>query len=138
MIAGTVPLFFSWDEADEMRFWNRACKPYLSGFGGDWYRIDFDAASDATDWDGLGSDATSTLRLQFASPVAVSESPTEQKYYAVMIPSRCVHKDNCLNPQLTFDAYNAGGEKILTKTITTSSGQGIEEGKKYSFPLVFE
>ena len=136
MIAGTAPLFFSWDEADEMRFWNRACKPFMSGFGSSWndYHHDFEA----TGWEGLGSDATSTLRLQFDSPVSVSESPTGQKYYAVVIPSRCIHKDGCGNPKLTFDAYDASGNKVFTKTIETTSTQGIEEGKKYPFNLVLE
>jgi hypothetical protein len=134
MIAGTVPLFFSWDASHEMRFWNRSCKPFMLGFGSDWVNVDFEA----TGWEGIGSDATSTLRLQFDSPVSVSESTTAQKYYAVMIPSRCIHKEGCGNPKLTFDAYNAEGKKIFTKTIETSSTQGIEEGKKYPFNLVLE
>ncbi len=133
MIAGTVPLFFSWDAPDEMRFWNRACKPFMGGFGSGWSSGDFDVAA----WDGLSSDATSTLRLQFASPVSVGESSTEQKYYAVMIPSRCVQKAGCGNPRLTFDAYDASDVKIFSKTIETTSTQGIEEGKKYPFALVF-
>ena len=136
MIAGTLPLFFSWDEAAEMRLWNRACKPFMSGFGGNW--DDSHHTFEVDDWGGLGSDATSTLRLQFASPVSVKESPTAQKYYAVMAPARCVHVSGCGNPRLTFDAYNASGEKILTKTITTTGPQGIEEGKKYAFALELE
>ena len=133
MVAGTLPLFFSWDEANEMRLWNRACKPFMSGFGSGWNNEH--NAFDVDAWDGLGSNATSTLRLQFASPVTVGTSPSEQKFYAVMAPARCVHISGCDNPKLTFDAYNAAGEKILTKTITTTSTQGIEEGKKYAFAL---
>ena len=137
MIAGNVPLFFSWDEPNEMRFWNRACKPFLGGFGSSWndYHHDFEA----TGWEEFGSDATSTLRLQFDSPVSVNASaPTTQKYYAVMIPSRCIHKSGCGNPRLTFDAYDASGNKIFTKTIETTSTQGIEEGTKYPFDLVLD
>jgi hypothetical protein len=67
----------------------------------------------------------------------VGESSTEQKYYAVMIPSRCVQKAGCGNPRLTFDAYDASDVKIFSKTIETTSTQGIEEGKKYPFALVF-
>lgn len=62
---------------------------------------------------------------------------TQEEAYAVMIPSRCIHKSGCGNPRLTFDAYNAEDEKIFTKTIETTSTQGIEEGKKYPFALVF-
>ena len=133
MVAGTLPLFFSWDETNEMRLWNRACQPFMSGFGSSWENEH--NAFDVDAWSGLGSDATSTLRLQFASPVSINDSPSEQKFYAVMAPARCVHISGCGNPRLTFDAYNAAGEKILTKTITTTSPQGIEEGKKYAFAL---
>ena len=133
MIAGKAPLFFTWDEEDEMHIWNRACKPFMAGFGSDYYKA---YVPDPDGWEGV-ADATSTLRIQFDTPVTVSKTQSSAKYYAVMFPSRCAHFDGD-NPILTFDAYNKAGDKILTQTKTTTSREGILEGRKYSFDLTLD
>lgn len=134
-IAGTVPFFFSWDTASELRLWNRDRTPYMAGFGSDFQLNSWPVDGWLT---ANYPSATSTLTLNFETPVRVSNQQTAKKYYAVMIPSRCSRVGNTGNPKLTFDAFDADGEKILTKTITTSSTQGIEEGKKYSFDLTLD
>ena len=131
-IAGTVPMFFTWNGVDELRLWNRAHTPLLSSIGDENH-----AVPDPDDWSGI-DDATPTITIKFDSPVAVSQQQTAKKYYAVMIPSRCASVMNCGHPKLTFDAYNAAGDKILTKTITTSRSSGIDEGRKYSFDLTLD
>ena len=95
---------------------------------------DYDYAGNK--WDGL-KDASPVVTIKFDTPVDVSNTQTEQKYYAVVIPSRCTNPVAGM-PHIVFDAYNAAGDKILTKTITTSSSEGIGEGKKYSFDLTLD
>ena len=129
-IAGTVPFFFSWDSPREMRLWNRNTIPYMAGFGSDFQQVSWPVDNWLTT---NYPSATPTLTISFDSPVRVGKEQTSKKYYAVVIPSRCSHVGNVGNPKLTFDAYNAAGDKILTKTITTSNPEGIGEGKKYSF-----
>ena len=131
MIAGKAPLFFTFDEPLELRIWNRNSTPLWGSM-----KTNHPIAA-KTGWAETNG-GKSTLTLNFASPVKVSNTPTAKKYYAVMIPSRCYTESGCDNPTLTFDAYNAAGDKILTKTITTSSSEGIEEGKKYSFDLTLD
>ena len=131
MIAGKAPLFFTFDEPLELRIWNRNSTPL-------WGSMKTNSPIAAkTGWAETNG-GKSSITLNFASPVQVSTTPTAKKYYAVMIPSRCYTESGCDNPTLTFDAYNAAGDKILTKTITTSSSEGIEEGKKYSFDLTLD
>ena len=132
-LAGTVPFFFTWNGPNELRLWNRFRTPFMAGFGSDFLLCPFSPDS----WEGAAG-LSPTLKVDFSSPVPVSKNQKTKKYYAVMIPSRCVHMDGCDNPKLTFDAYNANDEKILTKTITTSSTQGIEEGMKYSLDLTLD
>ena len=131
VIAGNAPLFFTFDEPNELRFWNRNSVPL-------WGSMRTTGEIAAKDGWADANGGKSMITLDFASPVEVGKSPTSQKYYAVMIPSRCSTASDGGNPQLTFDAYNAAGDKILTKTITTSSPEGIEEGKKYSFDLTLD
>ena len=134
-IAGTVPFFFSWDSPREMRLWNRNTIPYMAGFGSDFQQVSWPVDNWLTT---NYPSATPTLTISFDSPVRVGKEQTSKKYYAVVIPSRCSHVGNVGNPKLTFDAYNAAGDKILTKTITTSNPEGIGEGKKYSFDLTLD
>ncbi len=140
LLGGKVPCFFSWDEPGELRLWNRYCAPILSGFSKNYPSetipnpLDWDY--DAARWDGA-ADASPVVTIQFASPVEISNTQTTQKYYAVVIPSRCVNNSNG-NPHIVFNAYNAAGDKILTKTITASSPRGIDEGIKYSFDLTLD
>jgi hypothetical protein len=131
VIAGNAPLFFTFDEPNELRFWNRNSVPL-------WGSMRTTGEIAAKDGWADANGGKSMITLDFASPVEVGNSPTSQKYYAVMIPSRCSTASDGGNPKLTFDAYNAAGDKILTKTITTSSPEGIEEGKKYSFDLTLD
>ena len=132
-IAGTVPFFFTWDAPYELRLWNRFHTPVMGGFGSDFEHHPLEPDG----WTGL-ENASPTLTIDFETPVSVSKYPTSKKYYAVLIPSRCAFGSGWVNPQITFDAYNSAGDKILTKTITTSSSQGLEEGIKYSFDLTLD
>ncbi|MBR6054869.1 MAG: hypothetical protein IKP46_05980 [Bacteroidales bacterium] len=140
LLGGKVPCFFSWDEPGELRLWNRYCAPILSGFSKNYPSetipnpLDWDY--DAARWDGA-ADASPVVTIQFDNPVEISQTQTTQKYYAVVIPSRCVNNSNG-NPHIVFNAYNAAGDKILTKTITASSPRGIDEGIKYSFDLTLD
>ena len=140
LLGGKVPCFFSWDEPGELRLWNRYCAPILPGFSKD-YR--FESIPDPQDWDydaarwAGAADASPVVTIQFDNPVEISQTQTTQKYYAVVIPSRCVNNSNG-NPHIVFNAYNAAGDKILTKTITASSPRGIDEGIKYSFDLTLD
>ena len=131
IIAGKAPLFFTFDEPEELRIWNRNSLP-LKGSMHSNIQI-----APKTGWAETNG-GKSTITLNFASPVQVSQTPTAKKYYAVMIPSRCYTDPSCGNPILTFDAYNAEGDKILTKAITTSYSEGIMEGRKYSFDLTLD
>ena len=134
-IAGTVPFFFTWDRASELRIWNRNHKPFMAGFGSDFLQCPIYADSWA---DNAGYSPNSTLTIDFDTPVLVRKNQKTRKYYAVVIPSRCAHVDGCGNPKLTFDAYNDDGEKIFTQTKELLSSQGIEEGMKYSFDLTLD